>query len=96
MTVPELAPRSGFGGVVIVWALTLAAAISIALFVPRDLQPVWLTATLGITAPVSFAVQLAIGRVHGFIRRVAASVLGSLAIIAIIGLALAVAAMFAL
>jgi len=95
MTVPGLAPRHGVYGVVAVWVVAAVLAITIGLVVPSDWRAAWMTVALAGCIIVAFAVQLAVGHADGFLRRVSASVLGALVVMALIGLGLGLASLFA-
>jgi hypothetical protein len=82
VTVPELAPRRTFGGVIAVWV----SAALIGLFVPSDWRAAWLTVGLGGCLVLAFAIQLWFGRSQNFTERVAASVLGALLVMGFISL----------
>ena len=84
MSAPELAPRSSVGGIAAVWIAALLAGIAVAIFVPAAYQAQWFVLALAASLLVSFGVQLAYGRSPGFIRRVAASVLGALLALGIV------------
>ncbi len=91
MSAPELAPRSSVTGIVAVWAAALLGGIAIAIFVPMEYQAQWFVLALAASLLVSFGVQLAYGRSTGFIRRVAASVLGALLALGIVSVAVGLA-----
>ncbi|MDO8382548.1 hypothetical protein [Microbacterium sp.] len=84
MSAPELAPRSSVGGIAAVWIAALLGGIAVAIFVPATHQAQWFVLALAASLLVSFGVQLAYGRSTGFIRRVAASVLGALLALGIV------------
>jgi hypothetical protein len=88
MTPPPLAPRRAFGGIVGVWVAAAVAGVLIALLVPEEWRFSWLLLALGASIVVSFAVQLAYGRSQQFIDRVAASALGCLVVLSLVGAAL--------
>lgn len=89
VTVPPLAPRRTFGGVIAVWLVAALIGISIGLFVPAEWRPAWLTVGLGGCLVLGFAIQLWFGRSQGFTERVAASVLGALLVLGFISLGFA-------
>lgn len=93
MTLPDLAPRRAFGGVVAVWAAALAMAVAVGVFAPLALRGAWVSIALAGCVILSFAVQLWYGRAHRFISRVALSMLGSLLIVAIVSGAFGLAAL---
>jgi len=86
MAVPELAPRRTTGAIVGVWITAAVAAIVIGLLVPTDWRAAWLVVALGGCLVLSFALQLGYGRSHGFIQRVAISILGALVVLGVISL----------
>jgi hypothetical protein len=86
MTVPELAPRRTFGGVIAVWVVAALVGISIGLFAPSEWRGAWLTVGLGGCLVLAFAIQLGFGRSQGFTERVAASALGALLVMGFISL----------
>lgn len=91
MSAPELAPRSSVTGIAAVWVAALLGGIAIAIFVPTEHQAQWFVLALAVSLLVSFGVQLAYGRSVGFIRRVAASVLGALLGLGIVSVAVGLA-----
>ena len=95
VTTPELAPRNTHVGVVVVWALVALATLAIGTVVPVETRGTWIPVAFGFVILVSFAVQLWYGRSQNFLVRVAASVLGGLLVMALIGVGLGLAAMFA-
>lgn len=95
MTVPAHAPRSGFGGVAAVWAVAAVLAVVIGLTAPEQARGAWMPVGLAGCIVVAFVVQLFSGRAEGFLRRVAASVLGALVVMALIGLGLSLASLIA-
>ena len=86
MAVPELAPRRTTGAVVGVWIASAVIAVVVGLFVPPDWRAAWLVVGLGVCIWLSFGLQLANGRSHGFILRVAAGFLGALVVMGVISL----------
>ena len=86
MAVPELAPRRTTGAVVGVWIASAVIAVVVGLFVPPDWRAAWLVVGLGVCIWLSFGLQLANGRSHGFILRVAAGCLGALVVMGVISL----------
>ncbi|MFS0866783.1 hypothetical protein AB3M83_05550 [Microbacterium sp. 179-B 1A2 NHS] len=95
MSVPDTLPRDRTGGVVAVWVAALVVALSIGIFVEPDWRGAWLSVGLGVCVILSFAVQLVHGRSQGFIVRVAASVLGAMVVMGLIGAGFALAELFA-
>ncbi len=66
-----------------VWVLTLAAAIIVAAVTPADERLTWLGISLGAAIIVTFAIQLATGRIEGYVGRAMASIGGAIVILAI-------------
>ncbi len=93
MSEPALAPRSPFGGVVIVWGAALLAAIAIGIFVPPEWRVQWLIVGFGGAVLLSFALQLWYGQTKGFILRTAASVTGALLLLGVVSAGFALAAL---
>lgn len=85
MTIPELAPRRTFGGVVAVWVVAAVAAVVIGVFSPPEWRSAWVTVALGGCLVLAFAIQLGYGRSHRFTQRMAASILGALLVMGLIG-----------
>ncbi len=92
VSVPELAPRRTFGGIVAVWIVAAFAGIAIGAFVPAEWRVAWLTVALGGSLLLAFAIQLAYGRSQGFTERVAAGILGALVVLGTISLGFGLAA----
>lgn len=93
MSEPALAPRNALGGVVVVWAAALVAAIAIGVFVPQEWRVQWLLVGFGGAVLLSFAVQLWYGQVKGFIFRVAVSTIGALVLLGVVSAAFGLAAL---
>lgn len=95
MSVPGLAPRGGFGGIVAVWVSAAVLAIVIGLVAPPDWRAAWMPVGLAFCLILAFVLQLVSGHAEGFLRRVAASILGALVVMGMIGLGLGLASLFA-
>jgi uncharacterized membrane protein YfcA len=80
------------GTVVAVWVVAAVIGIAIGVFVDVESRAEWLAVALGACLILTFAIQLWIGRSHGFIQRVAASTLGALVVLGIISLGFGLAA----
>lgn len=93
MTTPELAPRGGIGGIVAVWVAGAVIAVVIGLVAPADWRAAWMPVGLAACIVLAFAIQLTLGHAEGFVRRVAASVIGAMAIMGLIGLGLGLASL---
>ncbi|GAA3035947.1 hypothetical protein [Microbacterium dextranolyticum] len=94
MTIPGLAPRGGLGGIVAVWAAGGVIAVAIGLAAPTDWRAAWMAVGLAACILLAFVVQLVSGHADGFIRRVAASSLGAMVVMGLIGLGLGLATLF--
>jgi hypothetical protein len=88
---PPLAPRSTLGSIIGVWVAAAIAGVLVGIFAPLGWRAAWLTIVLGAVIIVAFAVQLAVGRPEGFLRRVAMSTVGSLLVLGVIGIAFGLA-----
>ncbi|MBT8799058.1 hypothetical protein [Microbacterium flavum] len=95
MTLPALAPRSGLVGVVVVWVAAAVIATVIGLAAPSEWRAAWMPVGLAGCLLLAFGIQLASGHAAGFLRRVAASVLGALVVMGLIGVGLGLASLFA-
>ncbi|MGO1506568.1 MAG: hypothetical protein ACTHZW_07625 [Microbacteriaceae bacterium] len=93
MSEPALAPRNALGGVIIVWAAALVAALAIGIFVPEEWRVQWLLVGFGAAVLLSFAMQLGYGQTKGFTFRVAASAIGALLLLGVISAAFGLAAL---
>lgn len=95
MTTPDLAPPRTLGGVIAVWVFAAVAAVAVGIFAPEVDRSAWMLIALGACLVVAFGVQLASGRSHEFIRRVAASVLGALLVLGFISVGFGLSALIA-
>lgn len=78
-TVP--ATPATWAGVLPIWMLALLASIVLGMVAPGDLLFAWTSVAGALAVLASFIVQvLIVGRAEGFLVRVSASVVGSLAI----------------
>ncbi|CAH0192864.1 MULTISPECIES: hypothetical protein [unclassified Microbacterium] len=93
MSEPALAPRNALGGVMIVWAVALVAAVVIGLAVPEEWRVTWLLIGFGGSILLSFAMQLWYGQTTGFIFRVAASTIGALVLLGVVSAGFGLAAL---
>ncbi|WP_431803284.1 hypothetical protein [Microbacterium sp. bgisy203] len=96
MSVPGLAPRGGFAEIVAVWIAAAVVTVAIALAAPAPQRAEWLPLGLAACVILAFVIQLARGHAEGFLRRVAASVLGALVVMGLVSLGLALASLVAL
>lgn len=94
MTVTDLAPRRTFVGVIAVWVFAAVVALAVGLIAPSDWRAAWMAVGLGVCILASFIVHLWFGRSQGFIERVAASILGSLLVMGLIGVGFGLATLF--
>ena len=94
MTVPGLAPRTGYGGIVAVWVAAGVIAVVVGLVVPGEGRAAWMPVGLAACVVLAFVVQLVPGHAEGFVRRVAASVLGALVVTGLVGLGIALGSFF--
>ncbi len=94
VSLPELAPRSGVRGILAAWLIAAAIALAVGVTVPGGAQPAWMAVGMGFVVIASFAIQLAGGHPHGFIERTAASVVGGLCVMGLIGVGLGLASLF--
>ena len=92
VAVPELAPRSTFGGVIAVWVLAAVIAVAVGIFAATPWRAPWLSVGLGGCLIVAFTVQLWSGRSQGFTERVAASIFGAAVVMGVISLGFGLAA----
>jgi len=93
MSDPALAPRNAFTGIAVVWGLALAGAVVVGVFASEEWRMPWLLACFGVVVLLAFAVQLAYGRVEGFLLRVAGTTLGTLLLMGVISVGFALAAL---
>ncbi len=89
----ELAPRSAVGGIVVVWVFALAVSVAIGLFAAPAMRAAWLAVGFGGCLLVAFVTQLWLGRVQGFIDRVAIGALGALLVMGLVSAVFGVAGM---
>lgn len=95
MTLPELAPRAGYGGIVGVWLAGAVFAVVIGVVAPGDWRAAWMPVGMAACLILAFVVQLVQGHSQGFLQRVAASALGAFVVMGLIGLGLGLSSMFA-
>lgn len=69
---------------IIAWAVAAAIGILVTLLVPDERRFQWLVLAVGVATLVTFALQLGTAQKVGFITRTAASVAGSVLVIAVI------------
>ncbi|ALJ19626.1 hypothetical protein [Microbacterium sp. No. 7] len=93
MTVSEFASPRSIRGIVGVWVVAVVAALALGVLAPVELRAVWLSLGFAGCVVIAFVVQLMGGRAEGFIQRVAASVLGALLAMGLIGLGFGLSSM---
>lgn len=93
VTTPDLAPPRTVVGVVAVWIAAAVAAVLVGILAPAEGRAMWMPVALGGCLILAFAIQLALGRVRGFIERVAVSVLGALFVMGFIGIGFGLASL---
>lgn len=76
-------------GLILPWSIALVLALATAFFGPSLQRWEWFSAVAGVSIIVAFAVQLIIGRADGFILRTATAALGSVIIVGIVSLVVA-------
>lgn len=69
--------------VVPVWALSLVAAVLVAVLVTGSERLTWLAIGLATAVVATFAIQLATGRIEGYVGRAMASIGGAVVILAL-------------
>ncbi|WP_448390358.1 hypothetical protein [Microbacterium aurum] len=94
MTVPGLAPRAGLSGIIAVWVAAAVISVVIGIVAPEDWRAAWMPVGLAGCLILAFAVQLGVGHAEGFLRRVAASVLGALVVMGLFGLGMGLISLF--
>lgn len=94
MTAPDLAPPRTLGGIILVWVVAAVASVLIGVLAPEPWRAAWMPIGLGVCLIVAFAVQLWHGRSHGFIQRVAISVLGAMLVMGFIGIGFGLSTLF--
>ena len=86
MSQPELAPRNPLIGMVVVWVVGAIAALLAGFLPPAEDRFGWMLVAAGAVMLFAFLVPLSEGRSDGFIGRMAGSVLGALAVMALISI----------
>lgn len=94
MTVVEPVSRRSTGGIVLVWAVAVVVALVIGVLASPPTRVAWMPLGFAGCMVLAFVVQLSGGRSDGFIQRVAASVLGALLAMGLVGLGFGLASMF--
>jgi hypothetical protein len=84
-----LSPMKRWGSIVVVWIAAVVCTITIALVAtPQNYAP-WLSLSLAICIVGSLCVQLATQEKRGFVDRLIGSIVGSIVVLAIASLILA-------
>ena len=91
VTLPELAPRRTYGAVIVSWVVAAVLAVVVGALAPTEARAEWMAVAMGLAFIVAFALNLATGRSQGFVARMAASVLGALVVMGLIGAGLGLA-----
>ncbi|MFT4215429.1 MAG: hypothetical protein QM622_11730 [Microbacterium sp.] len=94
MTVPAPAAHTSFGGIVAVWVAAAVTAVTIGIVAPDDWRAAWMAVGLAGCIVLAFVVQLVQGHPDGFLQRVAASSVGALVVMGLIGLGLGMSTLF--
>lgn len=71
---------------IIAWAIAAVIGVLVILLVPAEGRYSWLAFTIGLSALVTFALQLGTAQREGFITRTSFSIAGSVVIIAVLDL----------
>jgi hypothetical protein len=69
--------------IVVVWVLALAGVIVIAVTVPSGQVIAWIGLTAAVCTIATLAIQIGTGRKEGYVNRVTASIVGTVAVLAI-------------
>jgi O-antigen/teichoic acid export membrane protein len=84
VTTPEnLSPATRWSSIVVIWVVALLASVAIGIFSRPSGYADWLALTLAACTFLSMCVQLATQEKHGFVNRLAASVIGALGVLAL-------------
>lgn len=75
-----------FPRLLIAWLITLALGVLVLVLVPAADRYSWLAFAIGLSALVTFALQLGTAQREGFITRTSFSIAGSVVIIAVLDL----------
>lgn len=93
MTAPET-PARRLRGIVLVWVVAVVSALAIGVLAPAEWRAAWMPLGFAGCFLLAFVVQLREGRADGFIQRLAASVLGALLAMGLVGLGFGLASLF--
>jgi len=83
VTTQTLPATRHWGSIATVWVLAVIAAVCVGVFSHPVQYSAWLALSLGGCTVAAFAIQLATQVTHGFVGRLAASLVGALLILAI-------------
>lgn len=75
------------------WAVAVVFAVLIGIFSPAEHRFAWISLALAGSVIVTLVVQIATGRVAGYVGRVTASIVGATAVLAVATLILSVLAL---
>jgi hypothetical protein len=95
MATPALAPQRTFAGVVAVWIAAAVVSLAIGIIAPPEWRSAWMPLGMALCLVLAFGIQLRTGRSQGFIERVAASSLGALLVMGLVGVGFGLATLFA-
>ncbi|RWZ64479.1 hypothetical protein ELQ92_06875 [Labedella populi] len=82
-------------GVVAVWVTALVASIAIGVLAEPDTQFAWLGVALAGSVLLTFGIQLAGGITAGYLTRVSISVSGTVVVLVLSSIVIAIASLFA-
>ncbi|MFT3797026.1 hypothetical protein [Microbacterium sp.] len=94
MTLPAAAARSSLAGVVAVWIAAAVVAVTIGIVAPDGWRAAWMPVGMAGCLVLAFVIQLVQGHADGFLQRVAASAVGALVVMGLIGLGLGLSSLF--
>ncbi len=92
--VPALSGRKLFGTVIIMWVLSLVAAVVVSVAFPPATRVEALFVTLALSVLATFVMQLIVGQRPGMVTRLAATLVGSFAIYGVAALTAGLAVAF--
>lgn len=94
MSLPDFVRAHSIKSVSAVWIAAAVLGIVVGIVAEPNWRAAWMALALGGCILLAFGIQLWQGRPQGFIRRVAASILGALAVMSLIGIGLGLASLF--
>ena len=89
-TAENLSPAARWISIIVIWVAALLAAVAIGIFSKQPEYADWLALALAACTFLAMCVQLATQQKHGFVNRLAASVIGALGVLAIATIVLSV------